>query len=376
MFEISKKGKLQTFTKLQNSFRDLRMAMDLKYPTGVEYSEIQLTGDITVVEELPGSPFMDSGTPFDKIYYNGETYAWDMKSNTWIIDEPSLWDTYIINDMLITWNGESWDSIRDFVLLGERDINDALDQVSITPYNKVLMSKGNVVVFDESVSEKKINRFMKNINKHSLSKLSKSQKQSALKNSVVHKILRLMEHPINQISAHKPISMKELQDLAKQSQLSKREKYMSSDNPLGKFIMQVQNMVGKDVIGITAVSLKVFFATSTFINQQVQRIGELTLDELENPTEDVLNLFNDITFVDSTGQICTLANINLDPLKKLAERIGTDYILPIYGGITLGDLMRQLEEQSSKIDCAEAISQLLSAATDRHYRKTLLNFNT
>jgi hypothetical protein len=75
MFEISKKGKLQTFTKLQNSFKDLRMAMDLKYPTGVEYSEIQLTGDIAVVEELPGSPFMNDGTPFDKIYYNGETYV-------------------------------------------------------------------------------------------------------------------------------------------------------------------------------------------------------------------------------------------------------------------------------------------------------------
>lgn len=216
---------------------------------------------------------------------------------------------------------------------------------------------------------------MKNINKHSLSKLSKSQKQSALKNSVVHKILRLMEHPVNQISAHKPISMKELQDLAKQSQLSKREKYMSSDNPLGKFIMQVQNMVGKDVIGITAVSLKVFFATSTFINQQVQRIGELTLDELENSTEDILNLFNDITFVDSTGQICTLANINLDPLKTLAERIGTDYILPIYGGITLGSLIQQLEEQSSKIDCAEAISQLLSAATDNAKELILSKIN-
>lgn len=364
MFEISKKGKLQTFTKLQNSFRDLRMAMDLKYPTGVEYSEIQLTGDITVVEELPGSPFMDDGTPFDKIYYNGGTYVWDMKSNTWIIDEPLLGDTYIVNDMLITWNGESWDSIHDFTLLGERDVNDALDQTSVDPYNKVLTSKGNVVVFDESVSEKKINKFMKNINKHSLSKLSKSQKQSALKNSVVHKILRLMEHPINQISAHKPISMKELQDLAKMSQLSKREKYMSSDNPLGKFIMQVQNMVGKDVIGITAVSLKVFFATSTFINQQIQRIGELTLDELENPTEEIMDLFNDITFVDSTGQICTLANINLDPLKKLAERIGDNYILPVHGGITLGNLIQQLEEQSSKIDCAEAISQLLSAATD------------
>ena len=74
MFEISKKGKLQTFTKLQNSFRSLRMAMDLKYPTGIEYSDVQLTGDITVVEELPGSPFMDDGTPFDKIYYDGNVY--------------------------------------------------------------------------------------------------------------------------------------------------------------------------------------------------------------------------------------------------------------------------------------------------------------
>lgn len=293
MFDINKKGKLQTFTKLQNKYKNLRTAMDLKYPTGIEYKE-----------GIGGTN------------------------------------------------------------LSLMDVRKALDFVDTDVFNKVLNSNNEFITFDDNIPEKLRTKFLRAINQHSLAKFSKAQKQSALKNAVVHKILRLMERPLTQISAHKPISMSDLQAIGAKSTLSYRERIMSSDSPLGKFIMQVQNMVGKNVIGITAVSLKVFFAVSTFMNQRIQDFVKTT-DPYKQ--EEYLN---DICFIDKyTGELTTLANINLEPLKQYAkehadENGRCELPFSVYGYTDLFDIIRQLEKNSTKIDCAEAISELLSAATD------------
>lgn len=382
MFEISKRGKLQTFTKLQNSFKNLRMAMDLKHPNGVEYHGVRAIDQTIEVAELPVSNSIvldEIPHTLKHIIYNDTLYTWST-SGEWMAIVPEVDDSYIVDDALWTWNGESWDVNLNIIQMNGLSVERSLDEIDVESYNLALSSDKNTIVF-LNTSERVANKFIKNLNKHSLTRLSNAQKQSALKNSVVHKILRLMEHPVNQIAAHKPISMAELQALAKTSQLSKRETVMSSDNPLGKFIMQVQNMVGKDVIGITAVSLKVFFATSTFINQQVQKIGKLTAEEIQGNPEEIRDLFSDITFIDPvTNKVCTLANINLDPIKELAQRLGDDFVIPIKlegveTTITLGALIQDLEEQSSKIDCAEAISQLLSAATDNAKELILSKIN-
>ena len=316
MFEISKRGKLQTFSKIQNKFKSARAAMDLVYPPGVDYEVSVMGGTEITLKDWNASVSFDG----NKMIYNNA------------------------------------------------DI-----------FNKILKSGNRYVTFSndliKAIPEYQRKRFIKDLKKHSTSKLTKSQKQSALRNSVVHKILRLMEHPLNTIPAHKPISMEDLQIIASRSLLSKREKVMSSLNPLGKFIMQVQNMVGKDVIGITAVSLKVFFAMSAFVNQRVTQLRQAIID---NDVAKIDEFFKDITFMDKiTGNLVTLANVNLDPLKDLSNKLGDDYELPVYVGDekNLKKIVRSLSENSSKIDCAEAISQLLSAATDNAKELILSKIN-
>ena len=80
------------------------------------------------------------------------------------------------------------------------------------------------------------------------------------------------------MALHTPIAMDEPQKAAENSKAGEEALHACSDNPATKFIMQAQNMVGKEVIGLTAVSLKVFFAVSTYLNNEISKINRGMLD--------------------------------------------------------------------------------------------------
>ena len=117
---------------------------------------------------------------------------------------------------------------------------------------------------------------------------------------------------------------------------------------------------------------------STFINQRVLQLKDAIKD---GDIDRIREYIEDITFQDvrPDGSIntVTLANVNLDPLKELLLEVGDDFELPIVVGGTkkLKDIVDSLSENSSKIDCAEAISQLLSAATDNAKELILSKIN-
>ncbi|MBQ8132263.1 MAG: hypothetical protein IJ193_07210 [Bacilli bacterium] len=120
-----------------------------------------------------------------------------------------------------------------------------------------------------------IEKLQRLINIHQRSKRSKSLKNIALRNTVVRGILNVLTDASTQYNLQIPISMKEQQAAAGLSTMASEEKYLTADNPSAKFVMQGQNMVGRDVIGIGAASLKAFFAASTYYNLQANKIAEL-----------------------------------------------------------------------------------------------------
>ena len=79
MFEISKKGKLQTFTKLQSKFKNIRLAMDLKAPNGVEYVGVNMIAETVEVSDLPVDQIVAVGnityTRLKNIFYQGSLYT-------------------------------------------------------------------------------------------------------------------------------------------------------------------------------------------------------------------------------------------------------------------------------------------------------------
>lgn len=108
--------------------------------------------------------------------------------------------------------------------------------------------------------------FLIDLNTHALTELTEKDKQEAVKNKVSMSIKQVTKSVVNQVIAQISVdtAMKGLGDIAKQSTLANDEKTMTSDNPATKFVMQVQNMVGRQVIGVTAVSLKQFFAKTAY----------------------------------------------------------------------------------------------------------------
>lgn len=258
-----------------------------------------------------------------------------------------------------------------------------------TSFNRILKSDSDTITFSSNISTEDVNNYISTLNRHSTTRLSPRQRETALKNSVVHKIHNLLRHARLQPAAHNPISIEAFRELTKRSTLGNREKTMTSDTPSVKYIMQEQNMTGKDVIGITAVGMKVFFATTTFVNLRVQDLANAirnhtnaSPETANNYLDDIVEAFFDIAFEDSLepGTLGTIANINLeeveDALAEYKAKNGIDLVihvpntegLPKYAEnfttINLNQTIIELKDKSEVIDAAEGISQLLSSSTD------------
>ena len=128
------------------------------------------------------------------------------------------------------------------------------------------MKGSQFVSFASDVDIRTAGQFMSELNMHSQTELTEKDRQEAVKNKVSMAIKKVTKSVENQIIAQISVdtSMKALGDVAKQSSLANDEKTITSDNPATKFMMQVQNMVGRQVIGVTAVSLKQFFAKTAY----------------------------------------------------------------------------------------------------------------
>lgn len=274
---------------------------------------------------------------------------------------------------------------------------------SLEPLIKILESKSSGVVFEEPnwfekqpfdrrMYERARREIIKILNKHSKTKLNNFGKEGALKNRVVSGILDVVNNPQNQIALHTPIAMEEPQKAAKMSKAGEEAKHACADNPATKYLMQAQNMVGKEVIGLTAVSLKVFFAVSTYLNTQIASISNATLDET------VVSILEKCIILDP--------RVNKDPNNNAVAKLPGDYM--VYSNLNFQDLIDkyairsrflsadmwrpwmvtprgqridlykelvELQKKSDRINAADALSALLSAATDNAKELILAKIN-
>ena len=269
----------------------------------------------------------------------------------------------------------------------------------------------STVYFNRDVADSDIQYVMNLVKIHESSKRNGNRELLGLQNTVVRGILEVLGRPDVQNNMNNPITMHDLQEVAKNTTISADEQTMTLDDLLVKFKMQEQNMVGREVIGIGAVSLKHFFATATFLGHEInlaeqqleeyERTGKINLDAL---AKHIIELCFDNKW---NGSIATLANLNFKRLKQLLQRspvkwfkVAKDYSqeysekgkrgLFELGFITINedgsstvnllDLVNYLDKQSngnweSPVDAAFALSQLISAATDNAKELILAKIN-
>lgn len=248
---------------------------------------------------------------------------------------------------------------------------------------------------------------------HERTKISPNLEESAYKNSISSNIKNIVQDLKNMDLAYSPIAMGDLQKLASESEKGALVASMSLMNPLTKYLMQVQNMVGKKVIGIAAVGEKVFFNLSYYFNEGIRSNDDRWIRNLQ-----FSRTFNRIqgryAYKKGTGNIesitkTQLANVNFTDVENIRARFLTvsqiDSQVRKELGVTDFDIESKnekwmvyqekvrtiLEQQSSGIVGDELknlhrtistcppvdllISQILSAATDNAKELILAKIN-
>ena len=243
--------------------------------------------------------------------------------------------------------------------------------------NEIISSGKTKVIFDKQTINTK--QFFKQLNIHTTTELSDRDVDAAIKNQVVHNVLSVASDAENQVIAQISVdaATKDLKDIAETSHLAEYEKTITSDNPLTMFVMQVQNMVGRDVIGITAVSLKQFFAKTAFYNDKINKFVEYALKDPDNlPT--YLNRLMDLVVKTNplTQRKTVFANLNfLDALEKLPD-VTINYQWSDKATFTsLHELLRFLQKKANQNDAALTISGILTLATDNAKELKLSKLN-
>ena len=265
--------------------------------------------------------------------------------------------------------------------------------------NRILKKRNHNVRKTNATSDSDFNRAIEILNKTQFERSIKQRnRESALQNSVAARILSLLKNPSIQMYGHDPISLDNLGGIAKKLTGSS-EGRLTMDNAYHKYMMQFQNMVGKDVVGIAAVGMKVFFAVSDYANAEIDAM-EKAYENMEDSkvAEHLLNLL----FIDASDgkpKVRTLANLNFQPLLDMIKKNGGNFqinlsdldisaqmrnALSYYtrgGMLSLKELLEGnknstgLIMRSKEANAAMNISEFLSAATDNAKELILSKIN-
>lgn len=270
----------------------------------------------------------------------------------------------------------------------------------IEPLNRILRHKHSILKFDPTIDPEDARLILRYLNIHEQSERSAYEKTEALKNKVFYGIQDVVSDPIAQINLHTPIAMSDPQAAAANSTLGNEEKEFTADNPGVKFKMQLQNMAGKDVTGIGAVSLKSFFAATYFFNRMASEIRDLIIQlkeerklgiDTSKTEQDIFNRINWIVFDSKLGksELRCLSNVYWKPVMDLLDEttltINIEWtenkaalnLQQFISGNTLelNELIQHLDKTSKLNNAADTISALVSAATDNAKELILAKIN-
>ena len=370
MFESFKRQRKMLGTRIPTQAMQSFMPMEIVGYTDSEVNDVY----------VPVQQFFLQGSDLDidKVYLLG--YGVNESGKIQINSKLAEIAEYDYDDLmrLLPPNGKKYERSQvmdtdSYVLDGSRLSTESFIDI----INDVIKS-GKSKVFI-TTTDPQADVFMRQLNTHTRTKLSDSAVDAAIKNQVVHNVLKVASNAENQVIAQISVDAAtvDLKAAAKTSHLAAYEKTITSDNPLTVFTMQVQNMVGREVIGVTAVALKQFFAKTAFYNDKINRYTE---ECIKNPfrileyTDRLLQLV--VKNNPLTGQQTVFANLNfLDVIDAINEGKIPDIDIDLYGFKKLSTLMAWLQAEADKNDAALTISGILTLATDNAKELILSKLN-
>lgn len=281
-----------------------------------------------------------------------------------------------ITNYLLRINEASWNAASPDVIRAMSDLLVTLDES-----NEDIIR----VAYDNTVISPNNAKFVLSlVNKHNLYRLRNRTAVSAYKNSVSSRITQIIQDLKNATSAYSNIDMKAPAKAAADSPSGKDAGTITLGSPSSKWVMQVQNMDGKAVIGIAAVGEKIFFANSYYFNEGI-RSGD--------PDWMKTMRFNKVlrqvqTTLDENGRSIPepalrtiLANVNFDNLFEQKEIWKEIIQNTVDANQDFGRIAEQVKQKSIENqlglqeDQSLVISALLSAATDNAKELILSKIN-
>ena len=139
-------------------------------------------------------------------------------------------------------------------------------------------------IFDKTgkdVTKDEMERIVQALNTHESTKLSPFDADEYYKNSVTAKIQVVSNGIKNFALSYSPIEMTSLRKASETSPIGSQTSQMVLYNPYTKYMLQVQALVGKDVIGIAAVGAKTFYNLSFYYNEKYKDPNNRNLDFVE-----------------------------------------------------------------------------------------------
>ena len=332
-YSIAKNGTLPTRSRLSKYFDPIEV-LKLGNPNGINYVEEQYEQD---------------------------------KANTYTVSFNDLQSLFDINSK------DPLKAFREIIRSNKSKVSfepPADINVTVTVNGKTIREMNQERTLD---FENKKQEFLKYLRLHSNSKLSQN-KEAALRNQVVSGILEAVTKPSIQINAHMPIDMSEAQAVGENSVLGNLEKHFTPDIPSSKLKLQEQALGAKDVVGISAVSVKCFFAETTYMNMMLESFKEALLSGKE---ADALYILSNLVMENPiTGKAALVSNVNVNNI--INELLKNGFIYTTKGlsnnlneaswfdskGFNIINCLKTLGNRASVIDTALSESGLLSSATD------------
>lgn len=205
-------------------------------------------------------------------------------------------------------------------------------------------------------------RLIRQIQKHEDYKVSYRQREQAYKNVASANIRNVVHNIRNRDQAYSPITMRDLQKEADKSPKGAKTKQLNMMNPLTKYVMQNQNLVGKNVIGIAANGEKDWF-NLTYYYHNVLRNGNQKDKFFLKMNHSYSRLSGR-----ATDQLMNVVVKHIPDLwnasPELSQKIKEEFYSTYDGQINMDD---------KYVD--QLISQILSAATDNAKELILAKIN-
>lgn len=245
---------------------------------------------------------------------------------------------------------------------------------------KLDANKGNYFIFlKNSLPLDKINEILEKIQKHERWRIPYSLRTNAYKNVSSANIFNVVHNIRNRDQAYSQITMSDLRTAAQHSPKGNRGKTMNMLNPLVKYRMQYENVIGKKVIGIAANGEKDWFNLTYYYHDILRNGSEadkffLKMHHKYNriagrskgtPYGKIVYHIPDLWLAEG---FVTDANGNVDR-EKLNSQLATSIKDLFYKS----KLPEDLDINDKYVD--QLISQLLSAATDNAKELLLIKLN-